>query len=142
MYLDFKAISAAISFRVLLDHLNIEYEKKGKDELKGVGKFKFIVNVGKNLFLCPDDENIKGSVINFYASHADVGLREAAQWLQETFLAKVKPPKREIPELELKYHVFLEQQGITEETATMFEVGYCGKKSIMTDIPHLTKPFF
>ena len=131
MYLDFKEISSSVPFGALLDNLNIPYEDK-KGELRGEDKFKFIVNVGKNLFLCPSDKEIKGSVINFYAAYADIGLRDAAGWLKETFLTAVKPPKREIPELALEYHTFLEKAGITEETAKAFEVGYCSKRSIMS----------
>ena len=64
MYLDFKAISKDVLFKALLDHLNIEYTEK-KGELRGEAKFKFIINIEKNLFLCPGNSEVKGSVINF-----------------------------------------------------------------------------
>jgi len=130
MYLDFKAISKDVLFKALLDHLNIEYTEK-KGELRGEAKFKFIINIEKNLFLCPGNSEVKGSVINFYSVHADLDLRGAAEWLKKTFLTEAKALKREIPELVLEYHPFLEKAGITKETAEAFEVGYCSKKSIM-----------
>ena len=129
-YLDFDKISREIAFKDLLNYLNIPYREK-KNEIKGEDKFAFIVNTGKNLFFCPQDEKIRGSVINFLAVHCDIGLRDAAKKLKKDFLAGPKKPERPIPELELEYCGFLKEYGISEETAQAFDVGLCKQRSVM-----------
>lgn len=129
---DFKEISQSIKFQNLLDDINIAYTQKN-GELKGTaGKFKFIVSIEKNLFLCPDDDKIKGSVINFLAQYMGIGLRDAALILQERFLKAPQEPKRELPNLNLFYCDYLEAYGINKEVATEYEVGFVKQKSIIS----------
>ena len=64
-FLNFKEISKQISFEEVLNWLNIPFQKKDK-ELRGEG---FIINIEKNLFFCPDNDELKGSVINFVAHY-------------------------------------------------------------------------
>lgn len=128
MFLDFNEISK-VPFKTFLDHLNIPYTEK-KNELRGECDFKFIVNLQKNLFFSPQDKNIRGSVINFLSHYKGIPLRDAAKEIKEQHLTEHKP-KRTIPELELKYHKFLEDYGITEESAKEFEIGYCSQRGIM-----------
>ena len=131
-FLNFQDISSRIPFPALLNHLNIPYTEK-KNELKGkTEEFDFIINTEKNLFFCPQDDNIKGSVINFYSQYEACDLRSAAKWLKDTFLNEPREPKREIPTLDLDYsHKAVEKMGIGPELAEEFEVGYCSQKSIM-----------
>lgn len=129
-FLNFAEISKAIHFKDVLDWLNISYQKKNQ-ELRGEG---FIVSVGKNLFFTPNDDSLKGSVINFVAHHKQIGLREAAALLKTQFLSKdiVIKHQREIPELTLEYHDYLAKRLIEPSMAKEFEVGFVKQRSIMT----------
>ncbi|MFX0137557.1 MAG: hypothetical protein ACFFDN_28220, partial [Candidatus Hodarchaeota archaeon] len=99
-YLNFQEISNSIYFVDVLNWLNIPYARK-KGEFRGeVNGLKFIINIEKNLFFSPDDETIKGSVINFLSEIKHIDLREAATKLKKTFLIEPKPSRKEIPELE------------------------------------------
>ena len=130
-YLNFQEISNSVNFVDVLNWLNIPYAKK-KGEFRGeTNDFKFIINIEKNLFFSPDDETIKGSVINFLSDVRGINLREAAMKLKKTFLDAPKPSNREIPELELLYCKELEKFKITEDTAEQYEIGLVKQKSIM-----------
>ena len=123
-YLDFNAISQSVPFPVLLNQLDIPFQDTGK-ELKGEGNFKFIINKEKNLFFCPTDQSLKGSVINFLAAQRNLKLRSAAIVINDLFIS---PPKeKDIPELELHDHQSIEKYANLRQS---FEFGYC-KKGIM-----------
>ena len=128
-FLNFAEISKAISFIDVLNWLNISYQKKNK-ELRGDG---FIVSLEKNLFFTPNDESLKGSVINFVAHHKQIELREAASLLKTQFLSneKVVKHQREVPDLTLEYHDYLAQRLINPELAKEFETGFVKQRSIM-----------
>ena len=129
MYLDFRAIST-IPFKSVLDHFNISYEEK-KNELKGhADGFNFIVNTSKNMFFSPGDQSIKGSCINFLSALKGIDLRSAAAELKSVFMDTPPEGVKKVPDLTLEYHKFLEEQGISEETAQAWNVGYC-KQGIM-----------
>jgi hypothetical protein len=131
-FVDFNHISKSITFKQLFDNLNIPYSEK-KEEMKGEYKnLKFIVNKEKNLFFCPNNDNAKGSVINFLAAITGSDLRTAAIDLQERFLHKAKEPERALPDLKLHYCDFLESYGISKETAQEYEVGLVKQKSIIS----------
>lgn len=107
------------------------YEETDK-ELKGKLKDKhFIITKEKNLFLCPADKAVKGSVINFLAHYRDIGLKQAAEELYNFFLKAPSEPKRDIPELTLHYDPLVRKLGINEELAKQFEVGMVKERSIM-----------
>lgn len=130
-YIDFNEISNNINFIDLLNELNIPYQKK-KGEFRGeTENFKFIINIEKNLFFSPNNQSIKGSVINFLAEYEDLDLRDAALKLHERFLSTPKPRKREMPELELHYTKEVAEIGIEEATAKYYEIGMVKQKSIM-----------
>lgn len=126
-FLNFKEISSAILFTDVLNWLNIPFQKKGK-ELRGEG---FIVSLDKNLFFCPDNDELKGSVINFVSHYKKVDLRQAALLLKVQFLSKKAQPKRDIPNLKLEYHKYIEERGITTEMANEFEIGFVKQRSIV-----------
>ena len=128
-FLNFAEISKAIHFKDVLDWLNISNQKKNQ-ELRGEG---FVISVEKNLFFTPNDESLKGSVINFVAHHKQVDLREAASLLKTHFLSneKVVKHQREIPDLTLEYHDYLAQRLIDPKLAKEFEVGFVKQRSIM-----------
>ena len=129
-FLNFAEISKSIHFKDVLDWLNISYQKKNQ-ELRGEG---FIISVEKNLFFTPNDESLKGSVINFVAYHKQMDLREAASLLKTHFLSneKVVTHQREIPNLTLEYHDYLAKRLIDPTLAKEFEVGFVKQRSIMT----------
>lgn len=128
-FLNFKEISNQISFEEVLNWLNIPFQRKDK-ELRGDG---FIVSIEKNLFFCPDNDELKGSVINFVAHYKKTGLREAASLLKVQFLSKNKEtiPKREIPNLTLEWDSYLEERGITPEIAKEYEIGLVKQRSVV-----------
>ena len=130
-FLDFNDISQKISFVDFLNRMNIAYSEI-RGELRGeTSKFKFVVNIKKNLFMSTDIESVKGSVINFLSELNKISLRESALWLKTNFLEEKKAPKKGIPELELVYTQVLEQYGISEEIAKEYEAGLVKQKSIM-----------
>jgi hypothetical protein len=130
-FLDFNEISKNIEFTRLLDWLNIPYTQ-AKSELKGeTDDFKFVVNIKKNLFFSPGNDQIKGSVINFYSKYEGIGLRESALILDNEFIREAKPKQVDMPVLELHYIKEMEKIGISEELATEYEIGLVKQRSIM-----------
>ena len=129
-FLNFKEISQSISFANVLDWLNISYSNKN-NELRGAG---FIVSIEKNLFFCPENENLKGSVINFVAHYKKIDLREAASLLKSQFLSpqKESKTKRDIPELILEWDSYLKERGIAPEIAKEYEIGFVKQRSIVS----------
>jgi len=119
-YLDFSVISK-IPFKELWDKLNITYE-----EVNGNLKSKYgIASIEKNLYINPNNKAERGSVINFYASLNKCSLREAAAELKKTFLDKpVEEPKKEVPEYELDFNIWLEKRGFTQGVCQDLEFGY------------------
>lgn len=128
-FLDFNEISKAITFEEVLNWLNIPFQNKN-GELRGEG---FIVSIDKNLFFCPDNEELKGSVINFVAHYKKIELREAASILKTQFLSKKKEtkPKRDIPNLTLEWHSYIEERGIKLEIAKEYEIGLVKQRSVV-----------
>lgn len=128
-FLNFNEISKNVLFEDVLNWLNIPFQRKVK-ELRGEG---FIVSIEKNLFFCPDNDELKGSVINFVAHYKRIDLREAASLLKVQFLSKSKEvvPKREIPNLIIQWDSYLEERGITPEIAKEYEVGLVKQRSIV-----------
>lgn len=128
-FLNFKEISSSIQFSDVLDWLNIAYDTKGK-ELRGEG---FIVSLEKNLFFSPDNDSLKGSVINFVSHVKKINTRDAASLLKKQFLSKIEThPKRDIPNLELHYDEYLSKRGIDPLIAKEYEVGLVKDRSIIT----------
>jgi hypothetical protein len=129
-FLNFNEISKSIPFEDVLNWLNLAFEKKN-NELRGEG---FIISVDKNLFFCPDNEELKGSIINFVAYYKKVPLRESASLLKSQFLSNNKDfkPKRDIPNLTLDWDPYLKDRGITVETAANYEIGYVKQRSIVS----------
>lgn len=128
-FLNFNEISKEISFEDVLNWLNVSFQRKNT-ELRGDG---FIISLNKNLFFCPDNESLKGSVINFVAHYKKIPLREAATLLKTQFLSKNKPtiPKREMPNLLLDWDSYLEDRGITKNLAEEYEIGMVKQRSVV-----------
>lgn len=128
-FLNFNEISKSISFEEVLNWLNIPYQKNN-NELRGEG---FIVSIDKNLFFCPENEELKGSVINFVAHYKQIELREAASLIKTQFLSKKKEtkPKRDIPNLNLEWHPYIEERSIKIEIANEYEIGYVKQRSVV-----------
>ncbi len=128
-FLNFNEISKAISFEEVLNWLNIPFQHKN-GELRGDG---FIISIEKNLFFCPENDDIKGSVINFVAHFKQIELREAASLLKTQFLSKKKvtKPKRDIPNLTLEWHSYIEERGINLDIAKEYEIGLVKQRSVV-----------
>lgn len=129
VFLNFSEISNSIQFADVLNWLNISFQRKDK-ELRGDG---FIVSIEKNLFFCPDNDELKGSIINFVSHFKKVDLREAAMLLKTQFLSKAKEvqTKRDIPNLNLEWDPYLEERGINLEIANEYQIGYVKQRSIL-----------
>lgn len=129
-FLNFKEISSAIQFKEVLNWLNVPYQRKN-NELRGDG---FIVSIEKNLFFCPENDNLKGSVINFVAHYKQIDLREAALLLKTQFLSTKKEvkPKRELPNLILEWDPYIEERGINLDVVKEYEIGLVKQRSIIT----------
>lgn len=128
-FLNFKDISSAIQFEDVLNWLNVSYERKGK-ELRGDG---FIVSIGKNLFFCPENDDLKGSIINFVSYYKKIDLRTAATLLKTQFLSKNKihKPQRDMPNLILEWDPYIEERGITPEISKEYEIGLVKQRSVV-----------
>lgn len=129
-FLNFAEISKAVPFKDLLDLLNIPYNEKN-GELHAEGGF--IVNINKNLFFVPKNDDLKGSPINFLSHYKNIGLREAAIELKKQFLSKTneKKPKRDMPNLTLEWDNYIQERGITPELAKEYEIGLVKQRSVM-----------
>lgn len=128
-FLNFTEISKEVSFEDVLNWLNVPFQRVNA-ELRGEG---FIISIKKNLFFCPDNDDLKGSVINFVAHYKKVSLREAATTLKAQFLSKnkVTQPVREIPDLKLEWDPYIEERGIPKQLAEDYEIGLVKQRSII-----------
>lgn len=128
-FLNFAEISKSINFSDVLDWLNIPYQRNNK-ELRGEG---FIISIEKNLFFTPNNEDLKGSVINFVAHRKQIPLREAASLLKTQFLSNTGETKhkQEIPDLTIEHHDYILKRFIDPQVAKEYEVGYVKQRSIV-----------
>lgn len=132
-FLNFSDISGQIHFKDLLNFLNIPITKETAKEIKGeTNGFKFIISKKNNIFFSPNNDSIKGSVINFYSEYKGINLRDSAKFLQESFLGKPVARKREIPNLELQFCKELEDKGFSKEFCAEKKFGLVKQKSILT----------
>lgn len=129
-YLNFEEISKTIPFEDVLNWLNEPFTKTAT-ELRGEG---FIINIEKNLFFSPENEEQKGSIINFLSHYKSIPLRDAASMLKLKFISKQKEhtPKRAMPELIPEWHPYLQDRGITKEIAKEYEAGYINQRSVVS----------
>lgn len=127
-FLDFAAISKAVSFEALFNWLNIPFTKTDK-ELKGDG---FVVNLEKNLYVNHKDRTQKGSPINFLSHLKQIDLRSAASEIKKHFITNPPKEEKEIPNLALHYDEQLLTYGITQDIADEYEIGLVKQRSIMS----------
>lgn len=129
-FLNFNTISKSVTFEEVLNWLNIAFHKE-KKELRGEG---FIVSLEKNLFFCPENDQLKGSIINFVAHAKKIDLRSAALLIKQQFLSSKKEAnrKREIPNLTLEWHPFLQERGISEHIFKEYEIGHVSVRSVLS----------
>jgi DNA primase len=158
-WVDFKMIKAAVTMTAVLDRYQVNWLRKSKDELRGRcpihqgdGENAFHVNLTKNAFNCFSCK-ARGNVLDFVAAMEKCSVRDAGLklkgWYSITEPAptvnkpKGAPAERGVGELEenrpltfqLKGidhgHPYLEQRGITKETAEKFSVGFFGGRGSM-----------
>jgi len=102
-WVDFKAVKAAVSMQMLLDHYQINWLRKSSGELrgrcpihKGDGQSAFHVNLTKNVFNCFSCQ-ARGNVLDFVAAMEQCSVRDAAlklkQWYSTADGAPATPPK-------------------------------------------------
>jgi len=158
-WVDFKAVKSAVGILAVLDHYQINWLRKNKDELRGrcpihngQGESSFHVNLTKNAFNCFSCK-ARGNVLDFVAAMERCSVRDAGLKLKDWYsIAELAPvtnspttvldePKAREPAankpltFQLKgidhSHPYLEQRGITKDTAETFGVGYFSGKGSM-----------
>jgi DNA primase len=158
---DFKAVKAAVTMTLVLDHYGINWLRKKDDELrgrcpihKGEGTDTFHVSLSKNAFHCFSCK-ARGNVIDLVAAMEQTTVRDAALKLQQWFAisgsagavkqkdttapakSRGEQPTQNKPlGFELKgvdvEHPYLAQRGIDKQTAQTFGVGYFGGRGSMS----------
>jgi len=156
-WVDFKAVKAAVGILAVLDHYQISWLRRSKDELRGrcpihngQGESSFHVNLTKNAFNCFSCK-ARGNVLDFVAAMEKCSVRDAGLKLKDWYsIAESAPnnpaalpdePKAGEPAankpltFQLKgidhAHPYLEQRGITKETAETLGVGHFAGKGSM-----------
>ncbi len=94
-WVDFKAVKAAVTIRMVLDHYGVNWLRKKGSELhgrcpihKGQGQDSFHVSVEKNCFQCfAGSCGKRGNVLDFVAAMEKCTVRDAALKLKQWFAA-------------------------------------------------------
>jgi DNA primase len=153
---DFRAVKAAVSFPMVLDHYGVNWLRESGDELrgrcpihKGDGDRTFHVNLSKGAFHCFSCK-AKGNVLDFVAAMESCNVRDAAVKLHGWFnleqatngnpqptcpaaqaqpasTAPINPPLG----FQLKVngeHEYGTKRGLSKETLEEFGAGYCLSK--------------
>jgi DNA primase len=165
-WVDFRAVKAAVSMRMALDHFGVNWLRKNGDELrgrcpihKGEGQNTFHVNVIKNAFNCFSCK-ARGNVLDFVAAMENCSVRDAAvklkAWFaipapeQGTVKSRPKTPGTKAVKdnrvgetvaankplgFALKgtepSHPYLQNRGISKQTAEEFGIGYFAGRGSM-----------
>jgi DNA primase len=158
-WVDFKAVKAVVKMETLLDHYRIDWLHKSGNEFRGrcpihqgEGQNTFHVSLAKNAFQCFSCK-ARGNVLDFVAAMEKCSVREAALKLKDWFSVGASSPTSAKPVatrdggvdqtvavneplgFHLKgvdcEHAYLENRGITPETAREFGVGFFGGKGSM-----------
>src|SRR5690348_4468604 len=157
-FVDFRAVKAAVTMQMALDHYGVNWLRKRGDELRGrcpihqgEGQNTFHVSLAKGAFHCFSCQ-ARGNVLDFVATMEKCSVRDAALKLKDWFgissqpaaaPAKGKPAaaSRGVEESAaankpLKFHLkavdsthpYLSERGITRATAEVFGVGFFSGK--------------
>jgi len=155
-WVDFRVIKQAVSMEMVLDHYNINWLRKTRDELRGhcpihrgEGERTFHVNLPKGAFNCFSC-HARGNVLDLVAAMEQCSVRDAALKLQawfavgesqqqETTAKEVEPdedsnpagPINPILPFELRVdpgHAYGVDRGVSRETLEYFEAGMCVSK--------------
>lgn len=159
-WVDFRAVKAAVTMQLVLEHYQINWLRKRDDELrgrcpihKGEGQSTFHVSLIKNVFHCFSCK-ARGNVLDFVAAMEQCSVRDAAQKLQDWFTITAIPEigepatavdraesrgevkaKNEPLKFQLKGidhgHPYLAGRGISRETAEKFGVGFFAGRGSM-----------
>lgn len=99
-WVDFKAVKAAVSIEMVLDHYQINWLRKETGDLvgkcpihRGDGKRAFRVNVKKNIFNCFSC-SARGNVIDFVGAMEQCSVRDAAVKLKDWFSISMPTAER------------------------------------------------
>lgn len=86
----------------------------------------------KNVWFCPECK-AKGHIVSLAMSQRGIEWQEASKFLEDKAvkLARRKIEKELKVTLDLEYHKKLEEEGISEDTAALFEIGKPKGKGIM-----------
>jgi len=95
-WVDFKAVKAAVTMKMLLEHYGVSGLKREGDELRGrcpihpssagAGVSPFSVNLDKNAFKCfASNCGVHGNVLDFVAAKEKCSVKEAALKMHDWF---------------------------------------------------------
>ena len=158
LWIDFKAVKAAVSLPAVLAHYQVNWLRQSGEELRGRcplhegdGVNAFHVSVSKNAFHCFSCQ-AKGNVLDFVAAMEKCSVRDAAVKLTEWFAishpaagsSTGAPPPRPAVSAEQNQplgfvlkgidptHSYLNERGIARDTAERFGVGYFSGRGSMS----------
>lgn len=90
-WVDFRSVKESVTMSMALDHYQVNWLRKSKDELRGrcpihngEGTDTFHVNISKNAFQCFSCK-ARGNVLDFVAAMEKCSVRDAALKLQDWF---------------------------------------------------------
>ncbi len=157
-WVDFKSVKQAVSIQMVLDHYNINWLRKNKDEMRGrcpihqgEGDRTFHVNLTKEAFHCFSC-HARGNVLDLVAAMEHCSVRDAALKLQAWFaVGESGSPKAEAAEEENNQadeteatgpinpplpfqlrvdpgHEYGLSRGVSQETLEYFGAGLCVSK--------------
>jgi DNA primase len=157
-WVDFKVVKQAVSMQMVLDHYNINWLRKTRDELrghcpihKGEGDRTFHVNLSKGAFNCFSC-HARGNALDLVAAMEQCSVRDAALKLQAWFGVGESQPQQtpapssaEKPDEESKPtgpinpplpfelrvdpgHTYGVDRGVSRETLEYFGAGLCISK--------------
>jgi DNA primase len=157
-WVDFRVVKQAVSMQMVLDHYNINWLRKTRDELRGrcpvhngEGERTFHVNLSKGAFNCFSC-HARGNVLDLVAAMEQCSVRDAALKLQAWFAVGESqtqeasvPARAEKPDEESKPagpinpplpfqlrvdpgHAYGLDRGVSGETLEYFGAGMCVSK--------------
>lgn len=126
-YLSFSEICSNVTYKDLLNKLNIGYEEKNGELKAKYNGTVYIINLKKNIgFDCKDSEKKGLSPINFYSLFANCSLRESGSQLKKWFMPNNTDKKKNGPpeyELDIE-HSTIKAIGLTADECRKHGVGY------------------
>ena len=129
-WVDFKAIKAAVSIEMVLDHYGVTGLKKSEKELRGkcpihrgTNNKHFTANLTKNVFKCFFAQcGAHGNVLDFVATMDHCSVRDAAMKLKEWFNIGDTERKAENEPVQMENAPKLKRGIYSDKVGALYEV--------------------